>query len=160
MTQLPVEAEPSRRSAQNDGRQGARPREVIAARQAAGQAERDAQTQLESQRTLLARTAWDADIAALQPSWGEQHRNDHITAAKSPGALDAVYRWLMVYDLTGFNHKRAPESEALKTMVALSVNQHEEFTAGFIKDNVVFILAWFASTIVAGQDNCRLPDRY
>jgi hypothetical protein len=60
---------------------------------------------------------------------------------KSPGALDSVFNWFMDYDLTGFNHKRAPESEALKAMVALSTNPHEEFTAGYVKDNVVFTLA-------------------
>ena len=38
------------------------------------------------------------------------------------------------FDLTGFNHKRPPESEALKAMLALSVNPHEEFAAGFIED--------------------------
>jgi hypothetical protein len=31
-----------------------------------------------------------------------------------------------LYDLNGFNHKRAPESEALKTMVAMSVNPNED----------------------------------
>lgn len=60
---------------------------------------------------------------------------------KSPGALDALYNWFMAYDLTGFNHKRPPESEALRAMVALSVNPHEEFAAGFIKDNEIFTLA-------------------
>lgn len=59
---------------------------------------------------------------------------------KSEGALDKIYNWFMKYDLNEFNHKRAPESEALKAMVAMSVNPHEEFTAGFIKDNVVFTL--------------------
>lgn len=59
---------------------------------------------------------------------------------KSEGALDKIYNWFMNYDLTGFNHKRAPESKALKEMVALSVNPHEEFTAVFIQDNIVFTL--------------------
>lgn len=60
---------------------------------------------------------------------------------KSPEALGTIYNWLMQYDLTGFNHKRPPESEALKAMVALSVNPHEEFAAGFIIDNEIFTLA-------------------
>lgn len=59
---------------------------------------------------------------------------------KGPEALDKIYNWFMRYDLTGFNHKRPPESEALKAMVALSVNPHEEFAAGFIKDNEIFTL--------------------
>lgn len=59
---------------------------------------------------------------------------------KTEGALDRVYNWFMKYDLTGFNHKRAPESKALQAMVALSVNPHEEFTASFIEENIVFTL--------------------
>ncbi|WP_312548513.1 DUF5906 domain-containing protein [Massilia sp.] len=59
---------------------------------------------------------------------------------KTEGALDKVFNWFMKYDLSGFNHKRAPESKALQAMVALSVNPHEEFTAGFIRDNIVFTL--------------------
>jgi hypothetical protein len=68
---------------------------------------------------------------------------------KNPGALDAVFNWFMVYDLTGFNHKRAPESQALKAMVALSTNPHEDFAAGFITDNVVFTLADLQDAFVA-----------
>jgi hypothetical protein len=39
---------------------------------------------------------------------------------KSDGALDALYNWFMSFDLTGFNHKRAPQSAALKAIVALT----------------------------------------
>ncbi|WP_175016883.1 primase-helicase family protein [Massilia sp. YMA4] len=60
---------------------------------------------------------------------------------RSPGALDAIYNWFMGFDLTGFNFKHPPESEALKAMVALSVNPHEEFAAGYIEDNPIFMLA-------------------
>jgi len=63
------------------------------------------------------------------------------TWVKSSGALDTIHNWFMNYDLTGFNHKRPPESEALKAMLALSVNPHEEFAAGFIEDNEIFTLA-------------------
>lgn len=59
---------------------------------------------------------------------------------KTEDALDKVYNWFMKYDLEGFNHKRAPESKALQAMVALSVNPHEEFTAEFIQENIVFTL--------------------
>jgi hypothetical protein len=59
---------------------------------------------------------------------------------KLPGSLDAVFHWFMTYDLTGFNHKRAPQSEALKMMVALSKNPHEEFAADYAKDHVIFTL--------------------
>ncbi|UTY57003.1 hypothetical protein [Massilia sp. erpn] len=58
-----------------------------------------------------------------------------------PGAYDAIHRWFNEYDLTGFNHKNPPTSSALQQMVDLSVNPHEEFAAGFIKDNVVFQLS-------------------
>lgn len=68
---------------------------------------------------------------------------------KGPGALDAVFNWFMAYDLEGFNHKRAPKSQALEAMVALSTNPHEEFAAGFIKDNVVFTLAELQEAFVA-----------
>lgn len=60
---------------------------------------------------------------------------------EAPGALDAVYNWFLGYDLAGFNHKNPPASTALQAMVELSVNPHEEFAAGFIKDNIVFQLA-------------------
>lgn len=60
---------------------------------------------------------------------------------KSPGALDCIYNWFMRYDLSGFNHKRPPGSDALKAMVALSVNPHEEFAAGYIKDHQIFMLS-------------------
>jgi hypothetical protein len=60
---------------------------------------------------------------------------------KSSGTLDCIYNWFMEYDLSGFNHKRAPKSEALKAMIALSTNPHEEFAEGFIKDNIIFTLA-------------------
>lgn len=68
---------------------------------------------------------------------------------KTPGALDAVFNWFMAYDLTDFNHKRAPESKALQAMVALSTNPHEEYAAGFIMDNVVFTLADLQDAFVA-----------
>lgn len=78
------------------------------------------------------------------------HRNDATDTqrfiaeldawVKSAGGLDAIYNWFMAYDLEGFNHKRPPESEALKAMVAMSVNPHEEFAAGYIKDNKIFML--------------------
>lgn len=59
---------------------------------------------------------------------------------KTEGALDKVYNWFMKYDFAGFNQKRAPESKALHEMVAPSVNTHQEFTASFITDNIVFTL--------------------
>lgn len=68
---------------------------------------------------------------------------------RSKGALDRVYNWFMQYDLTNFNHKRAPKSKALEVMVALSVNPHEEFTAGFIKDNVAFTLKELQDALLA-----------
>ena len=68
---------------------------------------------------------------------------------KSEGALDAIFNWFMTYDLTGFNHKRAPESKALKAMVALSTNPHEDFAAGFVMDNLVFTLADLQEAFVA-----------
>jgi integrase len=40
----------------------------------------------DAKRYLLARTAWDAYVAAPHPKWGEQHRRDHKIAA-SPGGL-------------------------------------------------------------------------
>lgn len=57
---------------------------------------------------------------------------------QSPGALDSIYRWFMTYDISDFNHKNPPESTALKEMVEMSINVHEEFTANYIKDNPVF----------------------
>jgi hypothetical protein len=55
-----------------------------------------------------------------------------------PGSLDAIYAWFMNYDISDFNHKNPPASEALQKMVELSINVHEEFTANFAKNNLVF----------------------
>lgn len=82
---------------------GQDPREVEADRLAAEQAERKAKADAEAaeqakqalldqqkaieeaQQKLLARTAWDAYLAAPHPKWGAQHRADHIIAANEGG---------------------------------------------------------------------------
>lgn len=79
------------------------PREVEADRLAAEQAERKAKVAAEAaaqaeqaildqqkaieeaQQGLLARTAWDAYMAAPHPRWGAQHRADHVIAASEGG---------------------------------------------------------------------------
>ncbi|MDQ1817461.1 DUF5906 domain-containing protein [Massilia sp. CCM 9210] len=57
---------------------------------------------------------------------------------QSPGALDSIYHWFVTYDIADFNHKNPPESDALKEMVAMSINVHEEFTANYMLDHAVF----------------------
>lgn len=82
---------------------GQDPREVEADRLAAEQAERKAKAAAEAaaqaeqaildqqkaiqaaQQSLLARTAWDAYLAAPHPRWGAQHRADHVIAASEGG---------------------------------------------------------------------------
>ena len=82
---------------------GQDPREVEADRVAAEQAERKAKAAAEAaaqaeqaildqqkaieetQQRLLARTAWDAYMAAPHPRWGTQHRADHVIAASEGG---------------------------------------------------------------------------
>lgn len=81
---------------------------------------------------------------------------------QSPGALDAVYQWFMAYDIENFNHKNPPESDALKEMVAMSVNVHEEFTANYIKDHAVFtrkeLLTAFDEDGLSKPKDAHLPN--
>lgn len=87
---------------------GQDPRAVEADRLAAEQAERRAKvaaeaaaqaeqaildqqkTIEEAQQRLLARTAWDAYLAAPHPRWGAQHRADHVIAASEGGIKTKV----------------------------------------------------------------------
>jgi integrase len=82
----------------NEGRD---PRKVKADRIAAEKADRaakanalaqaEAERQLEvARRELLARTAWDAYLAAPHKKWGETHRNDHIIAAGQGGVMTKI----------------------------------------------------------------------
>jgi integrase len=64
---------------------GQDPRRVKAEAVAADLAQTKAKTQLELKLTLLARTAWDAYMAAPHPNWGATHRNDHIIASSVGG---------------------------------------------------------------------------
>lgn len=75
---------------------GLDPRRVKADAHAAREAEhaaREAQRALHEQeqaaetakRELIARTAWDAYIAAPHPKWGDQHHADHFIAASAGG---------------------------------------------------------------------------
>jgi integrase len=69
-------------------------RKAKAAAEAAAQAEqsaRDQQKELEeTKQRLLARTAWDAYLAAPHPKWGAQHRADHLIAASEGGAKSKI----------------------------------------------------------------------
>jgi integrase len=64
-------------------------RRAKAAAEAAAQAEQAALEQQksaeESKQRLLARTAWDAYLAAPRAKWGAQHRADHLIAASEGG---------------------------------------------------------------------------
>lgn len=53
------------------------------AQRAIHEQERAAET---AKRELIARTAWDAYIAAPHPRWGDQHRADHSIAASAGGS--------------------------------------------------------------------------
>jgi len=81
---------------------------------------------------------------------------------QSPDALDSIYHWFMTYDIEDFNHKNPPESEALKDMVAMSINVHEEFTANYIKDYPVFtrkeLLAAFDEDGLSKPKDAHLPN--
>lgn len=57
---------------------------------------------------------------------------------KLPGSMDAVYRWFMRYDLTGFNPKSVPDSAGLAAMVEMSKSPVLEFIEGFIQERPVF----------------------
>ena len=69
-------------------------RRVRAAAEAAVQAEQAILDQEkaaeETKQKLLARTAWDAYLAAPHPKWGEQHRADHRIAASEGGIKTKV----------------------------------------------------------------------
>lgn len=54
------------------------------------------------------------------------------------GSLDAVFNWFMAYDLTEFNPKHVEQSAALKSIIQLSKNIHEQVIEDFIADNKVF----------------------
>jgi integrase len=64
-------------------------RRAKAAAEAAAQAEQAALEQQksaeETKQRLLARTAWDAYLAAPRAKWGAQHRADHLIAASEGG---------------------------------------------------------------------------
>lgn len=68
---------------------GIDPRQAKADELAANQAKAAAQKQQQiiddAKRNLLARTAWDLYLAAPHPKWGEQHRADHVIAAREGG---------------------------------------------------------------------------
>lgn len=53
-------------------------------------------------------------------------------------SLDAVFNWFMAYDLSGFNPKHVEQSIALKTIIGLSRNVHEQFIEDYIAENKVF----------------------
>lgn len=68
---------------------GIDPRQAKAEELAANQAKAAAQVQQQiindTKRNLIARTAWDAYLSAPHPKWGEQHRTDHVIAAREGG---------------------------------------------------------------------------
>lgn len=68
-------------------------------------ADEQCRTLEDAKRLLLARTAWNAYIAAPHPKWGEQHRRDHEIAA-SPGGQTSK--------LAGRITKAAPLSSLLE----------------------------------------------
>ena len=70
-------AEQEVRDARITAKHNADEAKVAKAQQAAAEAAKQA---------LLARTAWNAYMAAPHPKWGEQHRTDHTIAA-SPGGI-------------------------------------------------------------------------
>jgi integrase len=64
---------------------GKDPRVIKAEELAAVEAEQKRMDAITVMKTLLARTAWDAYLAAPHISWGEQHRADHRYAAQEGG---------------------------------------------------------------------------
>lgn len=64
-----------------------------------------------------------------------QRLSDWLELAES---LDAVFNWFMAYDLTGFNPKHVEQSAALKAIIGLSKNVHEQFIEDYIAENKVF----------------------
>lgn len=55
-----------------------------------------------------------------------------------PGSMDAVYRFFMSYDLTGFNHKSAPQTVTLLEMIRKGRGLQNEIFNDFIADKEVF----------------------
>lgn len=55
-----------------------------------------------------------------------------------PGSLDAVYRWFMEFDLTGFHHKQVPASAGLAAMIELSRDPYADGIAEWAADKPVF----------------------
>lgn len=68
---------------------GKDPRKVKADAIAKEKAEQSAKSELDAiayaKQSLIARTVWDAYVAARFPMWGEAHRSDHFNAAKAGG---------------------------------------------------------------------------
>lgn len=60
---------------------------VKLAEQAAEERNRAIET---AKRSLTARTAWSAYLAAHHPKWGEQHRADHVIAASEGGVKSKI----------------------------------------------------------------------
>ena len=68
------------------------------------------------------------------------------------GGLDAVYSWLMMYDLEGFNHKRIYQTDTLKSMIENSVPVLVHELKDWLEDNTIFTWCELKTAFEAPND--------
>lgn len=69
------------------------------------------------------------------------------------GGLDAVYSWLMMYDLEGFNHKRIYQTDTLKSMIENSVPVLVHELKDWLEDNTIFAWCELTSSFEAAPND-------
>jgi len=69
------------------------------------------------------------------------------------GGLDGVHKWLMAYDLEGFNHKNIYHTPTLKSMIENSVPVLVDELKEWLEVNVVFTWSELKDEFSAGADD-------
>jgi len=77
----------------------------------------------------------------------------------SSGGLDVIYEWLMVRDLSQFNHKYVPQSDCLRRMISDSVSMLEMQVREWVTDNPAFPLETLQAHF-SDLRNCQIASSY